>query len=100
MGNIIGTSTERMKTDITDYGTSVQKVDEALKNAYAAIEELNRTWSGPAHDALVAQFEADQLTMNDLLKDLRDYGSDLDNARNEYEKCEANVDSLINSMKV
>ena len=100
MGNIIGTSTERMKSDITQYGNSVQKVDDALKNAFAAIEALHSTWSGPAHDTLTAQFAADQSVMMDVLKDLREYGTDLENAKTEYEKCESNVESLINSMKV
>ena len=100
MGNIIGTNTQTMGRDISQYGTMVQMVETALGDAYSAINELNNTWTGPAHDALVAQFVSDKEIMDDMLKILRDYGTDLDNAKREYETCENNVDSLIRSMKV
>ena len=100
MGNIIGTNTQTMGKDISDYGTKVQQVEDALDQAFSAINELNRTWSGPAHDVLIAQFAVDRVIMEDMIKILRDYGTELENAKREYETCENNVDSLINSMQV
>lgn len=100
MGNVIATSIERMNTDINTYDRQIRAVETAFNDAWAAVNELNSTWAGPAHDTLVAQFEADQEIMQMLLTSLRNYRDELDSAKREYQTCEGNVDSLIRSMQV
>lgn len=100
MSKVIATSIERMAADISAYNEQLTAVSNAYKDAWEAVRALNATWYGPAHDTLEAQFMADQLVMNDLMDSLRSYREELAGAKREYETCERNVASLINSMDV
>lgn len=100
MSKVIATSTERMNHDISTYNEHLGKMQAAYDAAFDAVNALNATWSGPAHEVLVEQFLQDQEVMKTLMINLRNYREELENARTEYEKCEENVRSLISSMNV
>lgn len=100
MSRIISTSTERMKDDISAYNDHLVRMQKSFDEAWGAVDALNATWTGPAHDTLVAQFLHDQEVMKTLMTNLRNYREELENARKEYVTCENNVNSLIRSMNV
>ena len=100
MSKVIATSIERMASDISAYNEQLTAVSNAYKDAWEAVQALNATWSGPAHETLEAQFLEDQLVTKDLMDSLRSYQEELISAKKEYETCEKNVASLISSMEV
>ena len=100
MSKIIATSTERMGKDITDYNDHLVRMQNSFDAAWEAVEALNATWAGPAHETLLAQFRQDQEVMKTLMINLQNYREELQNAKREYENCEKNVNSLIRSMNV
>ena len=100
MSKVIATSTERMGNDITAYNDHLVKMQNSFNEAWNAVEALNATWAGPAHDTLVAQFREDQEVMKNLMTNLTAYREELRSAKREYENCEKNVNALIRSMNV
>lgn len=100
MAKVIATNTDRMKSDISTYNDRMNKMDTAFREAWDAVEALNATWAGPAHDTLVAQFRQDQEIVKNLMISLENYREEFENAKKEYETCEQNVNSLIRSMNV
>lgn len=100
MSKIIGTSTERMKADISSLQEQVGVMDKACDEAWEAVNSLNATWVGPAHDLLVGQFIADQETMKEMMASFREYCKELDHARKEFEKSDAQVSSLIRGVRI
>jgi len=100
MADVIATNTDRMQSDINLLEEQIVKMDTAFQAAWDAVEALNATWEGPAHDTLVAQFLQDQETVKTMIISLRNYREELENAKKEYETCEQNVNSLVRSMDV
>lgn len=100
MGNIIATNTGKMREDIETYNTQVGLVDKAFNEAWEAVDALNATWGGPAHDLLIAQFSADREVMKELIAMLKSCGNEVENAKRAYELCENNVNSVIKSLRV
>lgn len=100
MADVIATNTDRMQSDINLLEEQIAKMDTAFQAAWDAVEELNATWEGPAHDTLIAQFLQDQEAVKALIISLRNYREELENAKKEYETCEQNVNSLVRSMDV
>ena len=54
MADVIATNTDRMQSDINLLEEQIVKMDTAFQAAWDAVEALNATWEGPAHDTLVA----------------------------------------------
>ena len=100
MSKVIATSTERMGNDISAYNDHLVRMQNSFDAAWEAVEALNATWAGPAHDTLIAQFQQDQQVMKTLMTNLVSYREELQSAKREYENCEKNVNSLIRSMNV
>ena len=100
MSKIIATSTERMDNDISLYDQSITNLKTAFDDAWTALNTLNSTWTGPAHDTLMSQFGQDQEVMKALLTNLNNFRSELEEAKKEYERCENNVSSIIDGMNV
>ena len=100
MADVIATNTDRMQSDLNLLEEQIVKMDTAFQAAWDAVEALNATWEGPAHDTLVAQFLQDQETVKTMIISLRNYREELENAKKEYETCEQNVNSLVRSMDV
>ena len=100
MADVIATNTDRMQSDLNLLEEQIVKMDTAFQAAWDAVEALNATWEGPAHDTLVAQFLQDQETVKTMIISLRNYREELENEKKEYETCEQNVNSLVRSMDV
>ena len=88
------------KNDITAFGDALARVEGNYKKAFQEILSLNAMWEGPAHDAFEVSFRQDNATVEDAVKFLQKYKSDLDMALSEYQKCEMNVDNLVRAIKV
>ena len=64
------------------------------------IEELNTMWSGKANLAFCTQFSKDVELMNELLNKMQKLAECMEFASGEYVRCENEVKSLVDSIKI
>lgn len=83
-----------------DIRTAVEQMQGCVQRLYAEMAELDTMWQGPANAAFVAQFRQDQQTMEEICRALQGYARDLDQARNDYEKCSGDVRGIIDAIRI
>lgn len=80
--------------------TTVEQMRQCTQRLYAEMAELNGMWQGPAQGAFIAQFQQDQQAMEQICQALQEYAQDLEQAKNEYEKCNGDVRAVIDAIRV
>lgn len=96
----IANQMERFGRDIQEYSSLVDTVKSKTSSLFDHVNALSSTWEGTAHDVFMAQFSKDVENMNTVIKNLQTIGSDLENARNEYNRCESNVQDIISAIQI
>ncbi|MCC8104032.1 MAG: WXG100 family type VII secretion target [Clostridiales bacterium] len=89
-----------LSSDLQDLNSCAKKAREDLADLEEAIESLNTSWEGSAHDAFMAQYSQDQATMVEALDTLDKFLDSVMNARNAYAKCEQSVEEAVNSIQI
>ena len=95
----IRVNTDELSSDAMTVSDCVQRVvAEAgkLENAY---HQLDSMWDGPASEVFKAVYEHDLEELNSLIETLKKFNSFEMNAREKYDSCEAEVGSIVSSMK-
>lgn len=100
MGNRIRVNISTMTREFSEMNNLQKSAQSSLNQLVNAINALSASWEGMAHDALVSTFKSDQESMQDTLNILGEYISTLEEARDEYQKCEEQVESRISSIRV
>ena len=97
----------RFEVDTNQVGQTVTKMTELIRNIdnektqmMGAIETLNGMWVGEAHDIFVAQVQADDAELKQLVVDLTAIAERFDNARKAYDNCESKAMETIASIMV
>ena len=98
MNMIIETDTELLQKDIGRIQVQCDVVKKTVKQITDEVLELNLSWEGPAKAAFVAQFSCDLQFMGEVLLGLEDIIDTMTKAREEYDRCEAEVRSIIDSL--
>ncbi|MCR5526156.1 MAG: WXG100 family type VII secretion target [Lachnospiraceae bacterium] len=96
----IANDLERFAADIEAYNTALSGAESEHDGVFSDINSLNSMWTGNAHDTFMNQFNADSDTMKEMLKLLKQFGTDLENAKKEYTQCEQSVEEIISAIKV
>lgn len=96
--NEIEVNTSLMSADTEKLRTTVAQIQTNLGGMFESVNELDQMWDGPANEAFNRQFRMDHDTCRDLCKILLNLIESIEHARNEYDKCEAAIHSLINSI--
>lgn len=98
---------EKIRVNITTLSSNLATLVSQAKQAHTSFEglkssinALHATWDGPSHDALTAQFEGDASVMQESLDLLDKFLSSVESARDEYKKCEDQVSTKIDSIRV
>lgn len=92
--------TEQLKRDTQELLENKQKAEKVLSEMTEEIEELNAMWSGQANLAFRTQFNKDVTLMRELLAKMQQLAECMDFASSEYAKCENEVKSLVDNIKV
>lgn len=92
--------TDRLKRDIDSLREHLNKMKKKGQEMMTGIESLSSMWEGEAKNTFLAQFKADYRTLQNMEKVIEDLISDLEYAREKYNKCESDVNSTINSIRV
>lgn len=92
--------TGQVNTMYQSFKDALGQISTNKQRMYQALENLDGTWRGPAHDAFVAQYTADNEKMTGLLQELEQVAENISTARQEYDTCEEQVKQAIASIQV
>lgn len=98
--NYIEIDTGQLNRDIEDLDESIVRAEKSLTAMVQEMEELNSMWQGKANAAFRAQFENDNIMMQELLKEMQKLEECMRYASTEYVKCENEVKSMVDSIKI
>ncbi|MDO5415634.1 MAG: WXG100 family type VII secretion target [Lachnospiraceae bacterium] len=98
--NEIEMNTTTLAGDIETLELTVTQLEKQMKKMFGFIDELDKMWDGPANQAFNQQFQADYRTCEEMCRVLRELIGCLKHARQEYDKCEQNIDSMIRSIPI
>ena len=100
MDEMIEIDTGILREDVERLKAALRIINGKMSGMYTAMQELNTMWEGPSNQILNLQFNRDKETMEMLLEILQKLADSMDFARTEYERCEAQVHSLVSSIRV
>ena len=100
MADIIEINIGTLANDIGEMQTEVKMLREEMRKAFESITELDAMWNGPANDAFNQAFRSDHEAMEGMCKTIDSLIQYMENARDEYRKCEASVSSEIDSIRI
>lgn len=92
--------TDQLKRDTQELLENKQKAESVLNEMVHEIEELNTMWSGRANMAFRSQFGKDVQLMQELLGKMQKLGECMEFAAEEYIRCESEVKTLVDSIKI
>lgn len=92
--------TGQLKRDTQELLENRQRAVAVLNEMVQEIEKLNGMWSGKANRAFRIQFEKDVMIMEELLEKMQKLAECMEYAAAEYEKCENEVKTLVDSIQI
>ena len=100
MADVIGINIGTLANDITQMQNELKGLENEMKLAFDSVTELDTMWNGPANDAFNRAFESDRQAMEEMCKIIGSLIDYMENARDEYRKCEASVSSEIDAIRI
>lgn len=100
MADYIEVDIKALDQDVQDLKETLEKVKGNMEGMFNTIKELDTMWEGPAHDAFIMQFEADRQFFNALCDTVDGIIDSMENAKNNYRKCEASVREEIDKIRI
>lgn len=92
--------TDQLKRDSQELFENKQHAETILNEMVQEIEELNTMWSGRANLAFRMQFNKDVELMRELLEKMKKLSECMDYASEEYVRCENEVKTLVDSIRI
>lgn len=93
-------NTDYLSDDITRLEEEKAALEQAIDAMFAAVQELETTWKGPAKESFRIQFQNDYEKCSELNKTLESLIDKLRVAKNEYDRCENEVENIVNSIRI
>lgn len=100
MADIIEINIGTLAADIGEMQTELKGLRDEMKAAFDAVTELDSMWNGPANDAFNQAFQQDHQAMDEMCKTIDSLIGYMENARDEYRRCEAAVSEEIDSIRI
>ena len=98
--NEIRIEESRLAGDIGQFEECMQRFSNSQTAMQNSINELNKTWSGAAHDAFVQSFQNDMTLMNEVWNILADMLEAMRYAKASYQQCDAEVNAVVSAISV
>lgn len=92
--------TDRLSSDIENLRNCLSGIKKSGHVMMTSIQQLSSMWEGEAKEAFTVQFESDYKTLENLAGILEKLIQELENAKNQYNNCEKQVGSIIESIRV
>lgn len=100
MADYIEVDTQALNRDRQTIQSELDKVRTEISQLKEKMANLGTMWEGPAHDAFMAQFNADYEFIQGFGNELGTYIETMEYAQREYEKCENAVEQAIASIRI
>lgn len=100
MGNELKINTSRLGSDADQVRHHISNMEKQINAMKSGINQLNSMWEGPAKKAFVQAFEDDRVAAVEIIKELKSLNSFENQAKSKYEKCENQVSSLVDSIRI
>lgn len=97
---VIETNTSTMARDIESLENKLKQIESQMKKMFTSIEELDKMWDGPSNAEFNRQFQQDYRMCEEMCGILRELINSLRHAKSEYEKCERNVEGVIQALRI
>ena len=100
MGQEISINTSTLSQDIEKLQQQLNRIRNDLNKMYQAVHTLDTMWDGPANAAFNMQFNKDKNDMTELCNTVQKIIDCMEYAKKEYNFCEAEVGSIIDSISI
>lgn len=100
MADLIEINIATLDGDIASMQEELEALRAEVGKAFDSIQDLDRMWNGPANDAFNQAFQNDKTAMDDMCATMAGLISYMENARDEYRKCEEAVSAEIDAIKI
>lgn len=98
--NEIGVNPQTLNSQTDSIQRELNRIREDIEKMYDAVRALDVMWDGPASESFKIQFNMDNIAMGQLCDTIQSILDSMKYAKDEYEKCEENVNSIISSIRV
>lgn len=99
-GKIIGVNTTILKNDVSTILGEIRGLKSDVQRLRAVAQQLSATWDGSAKETFMMQVQDDIRRLEELITAIGHFTDKTENARTEYEKCEASVADIVASICV
>lgn len=93
-------NTDLFKMDVEEYTNTLNRIKKDYKDFQTAVKSQLSVFTGNAADRLGNRFRVDDPKVEELLRNLEEMQKDLQYAYSEYVKCESDVSSIVDAIKV
>lgn len=93
-------NTGQLNADIQELEQDTARARSSLEGMLSEIEELNGMWKGRANLAFRTQVGRDQVIMEELLSEMERLAECMTFASQEYVRCENEVKSAVDSIRI
>lgn len=100
MADIIEINIGTLATDIESMQTELANLRDDIRIAFEALAELDTMWDGPANEAFNQAAKNDHELLNQMCDIIKGLISYMENARDEYRKCENAVSAEIDTIRI
>lgn len=100
MAREIAVDTGILNSDIQGLNTQLELIKRDLDKMYNSVNYLDSMWDGPSNEAFVAHFRQDKEDMAALCNILQELIHCLGFARQEYDRCENEVNGIVSSIPI
>ncbi|MFR5634000.1 MAG: WXG100 family type VII secretion target [Monoglobales bacterium] len=100
MADVIEINMRTLEQDISEMQQQLAELRQEMDQAYSSVRELDSMWNGPANEAFNQAFTADKEAMESMCSIIESLISYMENAKKEYQKCEAAVSAEIDSIRI
>ncbi len=92
--------TRRLQNDIDSLTRDLDGMRKTGEKMMAGINGLSSMWEGEAKNAFTEQFRSDYETLQSMAGIINDLIKSLEYAREQYDKCENNVASIVDAIRI
>lgn len=96
----IAVNTSTLANDIRELGTTLSAVRAQMNQMFNQIAELDTMWDGPANAEFNKQFARDRQNTENMCKTVDSLITCMGYARDQYNSCESEVNSVIGSIRI
>lgn len=100
MADYIRVSTGNIKRDRESIQNERKGIEQSVEDLYQEMQSLAQTWEGPAWQSFQGQVASDIENMYAVCEMISGFLSHMEYAENEYQRCENQVGSLVDSIRI